>query len=106
AGDEAGATAIVFGAIRSDGTVQVTVTRTQSGLIGTTLITASCSESHNGTVYIANICASFVGGGNEPANTGISADNDIDIYIARAALLELLRADAASNQAISVVDLP
>ena len=106
-GDYAGAAALLTGNTRSDGTIEVVIHRVEAGTIGSSLVTNSCSPSHNNTIPIANVCATFQGGGTiEPGNGTGLADDDIRIYIAPAALLELLIADVNNLNTIISVDLP
>lgn len=108
AGDYAGASVAV--GIRSDGYVELRVTRTDAGQVGDDAPSDVCSPSHYQTTSIPWLCGVWERSNrnrpgrantNEPDNdNGDNSDDQVDVYLAPAAIFDFLVNDANGPNAI------
>ncbi|MEO1643969.1 MAG: PKD domain-containing protein, partial [Chloroflexota bacterium] len=90
---------------RLDGRVEVQIRRSDTGLLGSALLTACGPASTDSGAFIASVCGSFVSASGqatttEPANVPGSTDDVITAFIAPSAIVQLL--ETASTNLISI----
>ena len=115
AGEYAAASATIgTSRMTDDGWVGLTVTRTETGNVGDDAANAACSPSHYQTTSFDDVCGVWErrngrpGGSNtdEPdsPNGSGTGDDEVDVYLAPAAIFDFLVNDANGPNAIISID--